>query len=258
MYVIKYQDQFIIFLGVIVLIIYILLFTNDCHSQSNNNGKLDLVSEFTSIQTVNFIMPDGISLETDIYLPIISDSVTIEINGYNIEIIQKGTQLFVYDSIGNNINNNEYQLPLVFTRTPYGKGSYNDIGIYMNILGYAYALQDMRGRYNSEGVYLPMHSDAWEKHSYYPNSNHLLDITLNSDSTNGKYHEDGKHSIFYIKDSLYKNYDLDRDGMDETYDKVYNGSIAMLGASALGNTQYQAASAIKNTSPSSVCSLIPI
>jgi len=240
-------------------IISILLFTNNYYSQSNNNGKLDLVSEFTSIQTVNFIMPDGISLETDIYLPIISDSVTTEINGYIIEIIKKGTQLFVYDSIGNNINNNEYQLPLVFTRTPYSKGTYNDFGIYMNILGYAYALQDMRGRYNSEGVYLPMYSDAWEKYSYYPNSNHPLDITLNSDSTNGKYHQDGKYSIDFIQDSLYKNYDLDRDGINETYDKIYNGSIAMLGASALGNTQYQAASSIKNdVSQDGLKGLVPI
>ena len=105
-------------------------------------------------------------------MPIISDSITTTINSgdsnYVIQIIPKGTQLFVYDSVGTSVNPNLYQLPMIFTRTPYGKGSYDEFGVYLNILGYAYALQDMRGRYQSEGVYLPMYSDAWDKSVYHP------------------------------------------------------------------------------------------
>jgi predicted acyl esterase len=219
-------------------------------SQSNNNGQLDTISEFTTITTVYATMPDGTKLATDIYLPIISDSITTAIDfedsTYIIQIIPKGTQLFVYDSTGNEANANPFKLPMVFTRTPYGKGSYDEFGVYLNVLGYAYALQDMRGRYESEGVYLPMYSDAWDKSVYHPVETHPLDITDISDPKNGVYHQDGRFSIDYLKDSLYKMYDLDGDGIAETNDPVYNGSIVMFGASALGNTQYQAGAAFKN------------
>jgi len=241
----------------ILLFLTLIAFTT--YSQTNNNGKLDMISEFSSITTVPFTMPDGIKLQTDIYLPIISDSVTTDINGYTVEIIPKGTQLFVYDSINNTVNINQYKLPLVFTRTPYGKGSYDQYGVYFNILGYAYAFQDMRGRYSSEGVYLPMYSDSWNKNKYHPNDTHPLDVTASTDSLNGNFHQDGKYSISFITDSLYRYYDLDGDGISETYDKTYNGSIAMFGASALGNTQYQAASSIKNnTSQNGLKGLLPI
>ena len=96
-------------------------------SQSNNNGQLDTISEFTTITTVYATMPDGTKLATDIYSPIISDSITTAIDfddsTYIIQIIPKGTQLFVYDSTGNEANENPFKLPMVFTRTPYGKGS---------------------------------------------------------------------------------------------------------------------------------------
>ena len=63
---------------------------------------------------------------------------------------------------------------------------------------------------------------------------------------NGLYHQDGRHAIEFLMDSLYKFYDLDGDGVAETNDLIYNGSLMMFGASALGNTQYQAASSLKN------------
>ena len=221
-------------------------------TQSNNNGRLDTITEFSTIMTVYATMPDGIKLATDIYLPIISDSISTEIafgdSSYVIQIIPKGTQLFVYDSINGVPNANPFQLPMVFTRTPYGKGSYDQFGVYLNVLGYSYALQDMRGRYQSEGVYIPMYSDGWNKSAYHPLESHSLDLTSTTDPLNGIYHEDGRYSIDFLKDSLTRIYDLDGDGIPETVAAIYNGSIVMFGASALGNSQFQAASAIKNNS----------
>lgn len=233
------------------------------NAQSNNNGKLDKIEEFTSYSTVPFTMPDGVKLMTDVYLPITSDSLTtvVEIAGsdYTIEIIPKGTQLFVYDSLNGQVNPNPYQLPMVFTRTPYGKGSYDEFGVLMNILGFGYALQDMRGRYESEGVYFAMYSDGWKKDAYHPNVSHVIDVTAINDPHNSIYHEDGKNSLLYIMDSLNRTYDLDRDGIEETTDKFYNGSMAMFGASALGNSQYQAAASLKNnTSQDGLKGLLPI
>ena len=233
------------------------------NAQSNNNGQLDTISEFTTITTVQATMPDGTRLATDIYLPIISDSVTTEIEfdgtTYVIEIIPKGTQLFVYDSLNGMPNPNPYQLPMVFTRTPYGKGEYDEFGIYMNVLGYAYALQDMRGRYESEGVYLPMYSDSWDKSAYHPNEKHPLDVTDTDDPRNGIYHQDGRYSIDFLTDSLFRTYDLDGDGIEETTALTYNGSLAMFGASALGNTQYQAAASFPNdVSKDGLKGLVPI
>lgn len=232
-------------------------------TQSNNNGKLDKISEFSTYTSVPFIMPDGVKLMTDVYLPVTSDSLTIDIDifgtAYNLEIIPKGTQMFVYDSLNGQSNPNKYQLPMVFTRTPYSKGSNNLIATAANILGYAYALQDIRGRYQSEGVYLPMYSDGWQKDAYHPNESHILDFTAISDAHNSIYHEDGKNSLLFIKDSLFKNYDLNNDGVTETRDLIYNGSIAMFGGSALGNTQYQAAASMKNnTDLDGLKGLIPI
>ena len=242
----------------IVFLLFV-LYSIQVKSQTNNNGQLDLITELSTVITVPFTMPDGVKLETDIYLPIISDSIVFNIGAYTIELIPKGTQLIIYDSIGNTLNTNKYQLPMIFTRTPYGKGSESFFGLYLNILGYGFALQDMRGRYNSEGVYLPMYSDNWDKNVYHPNSSHLLDITTLNDPSNGNFHEDGKNSIQFIMDSLYKYYDLDGDGIEETHDLIYNGSIVMFGASALGNTQYQAASSIKNdVSQDGLKGLLPI
>lgn len=232
-------------------------------SQSNNNGKLDKIEEFTSIVTVPFTMEDGVKLNTDLYLPVTSDSLTsdISIGGstYNVQIIPKGIQLFVYDSLNGQPNPNPYQLPMVFTRTPYGKGSYDDVGIMMNLLGYSYALQDMRGRYTSEGVYFPMYSDGWNKDIYHSGMSHILDVTTTGDISNSNHHQDGKNSIEFIIDSLYRDYDLNNDGNIDTTAKFYNGSLAMFGASALGNTQYQAAATFKNnTSQDGLKGLMPI
>jgi predicted acyl esterase len=177
---------------------------------------------------------------SDLYLPITSDSLVINttVLGQNLslEVIPKGTQLVVYpemmDSLGNMIPNpNPYQLPLIMSRTPYGKDGFEGGGNAVPLLGYAFVNQDMRGRYTSDGVYLPLYSDSWQKAPYNPH-NHLLDITATNDSTNGRFHEDGWLVYQYLLNDLKKDYDLDGDGIKETNATVCNGTIGMAGASA--------------------------
>ena len=120
----------------------------------------------------------------------------------------------------------------MFTRTPYNKASNEIAGGIMSLLGYTYAMQDMRGRYASEGVYLPMYSDSWSKHPYHPDFTHIGDITQLSDSFNSINHEDGYNSIQFILDSLTRDYG----NLPHTDTMLHNGVIGMFGASALGNT----------------------
>ncbi|HHZ64354.1 MAG TPA: hypothetical protein EYN51_02455, partial [Flavobacteriales bacterium] len=252
-------------------------------------------------------MPDGIKLMTDVYLPLLSDSLTYMItidtiiglhilDSFNIELIKKGTQIIIYDSITlpdtlstsplklkwnyydkQNLvaNPNPFQLPVIFTRTPYNKTG-EDAMALMTLLGNTAVMQDMRGRYASEGVYMPMYSDSWAKHPYHPTWGHVLDRqTPIGDPKHGNFHEDGYNSIRYmtgayaydstmnwLKDSAIV-YDIDLDGDDDTitgnnrlmrvYDYNNDGvldtfpvptpSIGCFGASALANTQYQQAAA---------------
>lgn len=241
-----------------------------------NNGKLDDFSELSSTISLPMEMPDGVKLMTDIYLPITEDCLLVTITDQQvfgmdvlpIEFIRKGTQLILYDStytiVGNDtigtINANPYKLPMVLTRTPYGKGDgSNAEGSLVSILGYAYTLQDMRGRYTSEGVYFPLESDGWEKNAYHPNWQHVLDKTDPSDPKNSNKHEDGYNTIKYIVNDFKRNFDYDLDGVIDTNDFVCNGWIGMFGGSALGYNQYQAAAAhrIDPTAPGLKC-LLPI
>ena len=214
------------------------------------NGKLDEIAEFSTRFNIPFTMPDGIHLMTDVYLPITQDCMLVEITlplpaqlggtttiG-NVEMIPNRTQIILYDSIGGQPNPNPYQLPSVFTRTPYRKQGDNT-GQYVSLFGYSAVVQDMRGRYESEGVYMPMYSDSWDKNPYHPTYGHILDVTPLSDARNGNRHEDGYNSVWFIIDSLTRNYG----GLAHTNNKLSTGDVAMFGASALGNTQYQAAAA---------------
>ncbi len=237
------------------------------------NGSFDDISELTTTITVPFTMPDGVHLMTDCYLPIAKDCLMAPINipgfgTFNLELIKRGSQMIIYDSIYHisngdtigEVNPNPYRLPMVFTRTPYDKGDGTDaVGGVVAIMGYVYATQDMRGRYTSEGVYLPLISDSWNKNAYHPNFTHVLDATDPTDIKNGNKHEDGYNSIRYIVDSLKRQYDLDGNGTYETTDFMTNGRIAMFGASALGYNQYQAAAAhkIDDTQPG-LKSIFPI
>ncbi len=227
------------------------------------NGKLDEFADFSTSFTYDFTMSDGVQLSTDLYLPITSDSLVVDMlfgNEYfPIQIVPRGIQLMIYDSLNGDINPNPYQLPMVFTRTPYNKGEQDALAIIMNLLGYAYTLQDMRGRYHSEGVYFAMYSDSWKKDTYHPNQSHILDFTDLFDPHNSVYHQDGRESIEFLQDSLLWGYDLDNDGITDTIAKAYNGYLAMFGASAMGNSQYQAASAYqKKNENNDLKTIVPI
>ncbi len=243
------------------------------------NGRIDDLTELTTVITEEFTMPDGVKLMTDIYIPVLRDCVIvpvvldIPIPGvdpitFDLTLLPRNKQLLLYDSIyqiigGDTIaqvNPNPYKLPMVLSRTPYDKGPGNaEEGAVIGLLGYAYAKQDMRGRYTSGGVYLPLMSDSWNKNAYHPNYKHVLDKTAFNDARNGNRHEDGYWTIKYVVDSLTRAYDLDGDGSNETVDGLTTGRIGMFGASALGYNQYQAAAAhrINQDEPGLKC-ILPI
>lgn len=240
------------------------------------NGKIDNLLEFSTVFTEEFVMHDSVKLMTDVYLPVMRDCLMVPVSidipsqlqaifgnepvEYNLELIPRGTQYVIYDSINGQPNPNPYQLPLVLTRTPYDKGDQDGAEApVMNLLGYAFAKQDQRGRYASEGVYLPLTSDGWNKGIYHPNFQHVLDATDPSDPKNGNKHEDGYDTWEYIKNRLMRDFDLDGDGITDTVDLLYNGRFATFGASALGYNQYQAAAAhmVDHTAPGAKA-LMPI
>lgn len=239
------------------------LFVFSALKAQNNNGQLDNIRELSTKYTIPITMPDGIDLMTDVYFPILQDCLLVDVNipivgTQRLQVLPKGIQFIMYDSVNGQPNPNPFQLPMVFSRTPYNKGSWDDAAAPINILGYSYAVQDMRGRYSSEGVYLPLYSDGWNKDPYHSNYGHVLDVTPLSDPRNGNKHEDGYNSIQAILDRNW-NWDNNGDGIPETQAKLTNGRIGMFGASALGYNQYQAAAArkIDPSQPGLKC-LIPI
>jgi putative CocE/NonD family hydrolase len=56
------------------------------------------------------------------------------------------------------------KLPAVVTITPYGADTYHERGMYFARHGYAFAIVDVRGRGNSEGVFEPFVHDAQDGH----------------------------------------------------------------------------------------------
>ncbi len=222
------------------------------------NGQLDDIKEFSTKITVPFVMPDGVKLFTDVYVPRVRDSLVVDLGTLNIlgaqlvtnpiTFIPYGAQILVYDSMNGQPNPNPYALPTIYTRTPYDKGDFDELGGILPILGYNYMLQDMRGRYSSEGVYFPMYSDSWNKNPYHP-FGHVLDYLPTTDPRYSNKHEDGYESvkIISILDSAYAA-SVGATQLSEMYTgyphestRVNNGTIGMFGASALGNTQLQLA-----------------
>lgn len=211
------------------------------------NGEIDRLEDMIFRAQVPFEMPDGVKLQTDVYLPIFQDDMGFEFDllGMDIKlnILKKGSQFIVYDSINGGINPNPYQLPMIFTRSPYNKKSATEASI-MTLLGYTGVVQDLRGRFASEGVFFPLYSDSWNKTPYYSDK-HILDINPVGHPQNPENFEDGANSIEFIKNNLLRTFDLDGDGIFETTDLVYSGAIGMFGASALGYSQTQAAATRK-------------
>lgn len=213
---------------------------NDGFAQ-NSNGKIDLAEEWAEKLTIPFTMPDGVRLMTDVYLPVTQDSLSVSLSLFgeniSIEVMPKGMQYIVYDSMNGKINEHPYEMPVIFIRTPYDKNT-EALGYFLAFLGYTAIIQDNRGAYASEGAYLPMYSDSWQKDPYHKNIKHILDLSPTEELTNANLHEDGYQSLRFIIDSLKRTY------RGKTFN-VSNGLIGMLGASALGNVQYQLASAHK-------------
>ena len=84
----------------------------------------------------NVMMPlrDGVRLATDIYFP--------AINGERID----------------------GEFPVVLTRTPYDKANLAATGKYYSERGYVAAMQDVRGRYESEGAFYPFAHEGPDGH----------------------------------------------------------------------------------------------
>ncbi len=237
------------------------------HNMSDDmekNGTLDDISDFGQRVEFKLPMPDGTNLMSDVFLPIFSDSMAFEFvipivnQKLKLEVIPRGIQYIRYDSLNGESNPNPYQLPMVMSRTPYNKKD-GTLGYAVALLGYSSYNQDMRGRYKSEGVYFPIYSDSWNKNPYHPEYAHVLDLTPLDHPMNSNKHEDGYNTVEYIKNNLKRMYDLDGDGIPETEDLVYNGSLGMFGASALAYNQVQAAAAhrVDPTKPG-LKSLFPI
>lgn len=220
------------------------------------NGEMDAVTDFASKQTVSIPMPDGVQLSTDVYLPVFTDSLIVPFNiqGFGqiqISLLEKGSQYIIYDSINGQPNPNPNELPTLFIRTPYNKNTEN-LGQLLAFLGYSVVIQDNRGTYASGGNYLPMFSDSWPKYPYHPNFVHVLDQFEAGDDRNANHHSDGVNSLHYIVNKLKRNY------LGDSI-KISNGSVGMIGASALGNVQYQLAAAEKiDPAQPGVKALMPI
>ncbi len=204
----------------------------------NINGVLDGIEELVTRREYMVPMSDGVRLATDVFMPILVDDLAFDTLRINLGLTElavprlklatRGTQLMYYPN-----QPNPFQLPVVFTRTPYNKSDPTQ-GQVEALMGYCGVVQDMRGRYRSEGTYYPMYSDSWAKEPYVGDARHPLDTTWNRAAGE---HQDGHESVEWITHDL--RWDFDGDGvLDE---KVCNGKIGMVGASALGNTQYQAA-----------------
>ena len=111
----------------------------------NHDGRIDLaewthavalvkqvaktVGNPAPAKTVRIVMSDGVRLATDIYLPA-----------------------------------GDGPFPVVFSRTPYGRVKANEGAANFAAAGYVAVVQDMRGRFDSEGENLPFIGCGWSEH----------------------------------------------------------------------------------------------
>ncbi|MEI7809113.1 MAG: CocE/NonD family hydrolase [Verrucomicrobiota bacterium] len=114
-------------------------------ADSNHDSDIDLIewtravaqvrqlasqpAKSAKAQTVRIAMSDGIPLAADVYLP-----------------------------------EGEGPFPVVFSRTPYSRGKVNEGAVHFAAAGYAVVVQDMRGRFDSEGENLPFIGCGWNEH----------------------------------------------------------------------------------------------
>ena len=85
----------------------------------NLNGQIDDFGELCTKQTVQFTMPDGIKLESDMYLPILRDCLLVPISIPNpfdnnnpftatLQVLPRGKQIIIYDSLNGQPNPNPF------------------------------------------------------------------------------------------------------------------------------------------------------
>lgn len=233
------------------------------------DGVLDGLDELTTRHEVMFPMSDSVVLATDVILPILNDDLGIanlEINLGDalgvpllpsvtvpkLKLANRGLQFYQYPN-----QENPYQLPGIFTRTPYSKADPTQAQAE-TALGYVGMMQDMRGRDASAGVYLPMFSDSWAKAPYLDTIHHPLDTTAGHLAS---FHQDGHESLQLIYTHLRRTENGDSVFIsdDPQYPLVFNGDLGMLGGSATANTQYQAAAvAPTNTDSAGLKCLLPM
>lgn len=215
-------------------------------------------------QTRKVPVSDSVNLVADVYLPIPKRDIKVPANfgqlGIDsVTIFPKGQQYLVYDSVNGEPAKNPRELPFLLQRTPYNRSGQEGLGL-LTFLGYGVAIQNNRGRYESEGVYYPFVSNSWETQAYHPDFNHTLDDRSPSDPTSSNKHADGKVTVDYLVKSAKRNIDTNQDRSIDKQIGLTNGSIGMIGASAAGNTQFQAAASIPALPPDSpgLKSLLPI
>lgn len=215
-------------------------FSGSFISNAQTNGAIDGIDELIERRNYMIPMSDGVRLSTDVYLPVLQDALAVDslpINLFGqelfihyVKIAEAGVQYMQYPD-----QDDPFRMPMIFTRTPYNKADPLQ-GQLIALMGYGGVVQDMRGRYASEGVYYPMYSDSWDKNPYIAHG-HPLDITPDAAAN---AHQDGNESLKYILNDL--RWDSNEDGAVTEEDRlVCNGSLGMFGASALGNSQFQAA-----------------
>ncbi|HTO15817.1 MAG TPA: CocE/NonD family hydrolase [Edaphocola sp.] len=240
------------------IIIY-LINSSSLKAQIIPNGTIDNIEELTKKETIYIPMDDGTLLATDLYIPIVRDSVVAQISlgnqSYTVQFIPKNTQYIIYDT--SNIQADNFSLPLILSRTPYNKEGASKQGNIFPFFGYIFANQDMRGRYSSEGVYFPMYSDSWPKTSYHPNIGIPMDLYSLNHPKNALKHHDGSQTINYLSNNAKRIEDVNNDGIIDTI-SLTNGNIGMFGASAMGNSQYQALSDLPFAQSNALKCIMPI
>ncbi len=217
-------------------------------------GQTDTLLGFTSRASVWAVMADSTQLRADVYRPVLQTNVTFPVTipaapplinapiSGQVTVLRAGTQYFIYPE-----QDDPRQLPALLLRTPYDRNSPAVVGIgtLAALLGYAGVVQDMRGRFGSQGAYIPVYSEGWNKNPYQDFANPL-------DVTNGtaRAHQDGAESLSWLLGAARALNDTAR---------LVNGKIGMVGPSALGIAQYLAAAAqpIDPQAPGLKC-LMPI
>jgi predicted acyl esterase len=208
-------------------------------SSKGQNGTLDKIEDLFTVKKVYVTTPDGASLATDLFLPMTSDSLVVEIDipgigTGSVELLQNGVQYIYYPTLDSMPNPNPYQLPAIFTRTTYGKDDMAVLGYVFAVLGYAVAIQDNRGINGSNDLYMPLFTDGWDKTPY---TDYIPNLIMPPGyQGNPSTYEDGLYSLDYILNDWTRDYDLNEDGITDFIDKACNGSIFYFGASALSNS----------------------